>query len=229
MNQSFGYLPQNERKKILLICDDIRVHSGVATIARELVINTAQHFNWVNVGGAINHPEAGKRLDLSADTNTNTGLTDSSVTLYPSILYKGYLDLVLYNEDTDKHKIIDFKTSTRGWNADTKKDEGKQFQLLFYKEYYSKQYNVDKDNIDVEFIILKRKIWEESEFPQSRIQEFAPPDGKIKMNRAMGSMGNFIEQCFNNDGSFKDTNHPITPNKNCQWCPFNNNKELCNK
>ena len=89
MNQSFGYLPQNERKKILLICDDIRVHSGVATIARELVINTAQHFNWVNVGGAINHPEAGKRLDLSADTNTNTGLTDSSVTLYPS---NGYGD-----------------------------------------------------------------------------------------------------------------------------------------
>jgi hypothetical protein len=56
MNQSFGYLPQNERKKILLICDDIRVHSGVATVARELVINTAQHFNWVNVGGAIQSP-----------------------------------------------------------------------------------------------------------------------------------------------------------------------------
>jgi glycosyltransferase involved in cell wall biosynthesis len=89
MNQSFGYLPQNERKKILLICDDIRVHSGVATVARELVVNTAQHFNWVNVGGAINHPEVGKRLDLSADTNTNTGLTDSSIILYPS---NGYGD-----------------------------------------------------------------------------------------------------------------------------------------
>jgi glycosyltransferase involved in cell wall biosynthesis len=89
MNQSFGYLPQNERKKILLICDDIRVHSGVATVARELVINTAQHFNWVNVGGAINHPEAGKRLDLSADTNANTGLTDASVILYPN---NGYGD-----------------------------------------------------------------------------------------------------------------------------------------
>jgi glycosyltransferase involved in cell wall biosynthesis len=89
MNQSFGYLPQNERKKILLICDDIRVHSGVATVARELVINTAQHFNWVNVGGAINHPEAGKRLDLSADTNINAGIDDSSVVLYPS---NGYGD-----------------------------------------------------------------------------------------------------------------------------------------
>jgi len=95
MNQSFGYLPQNERKKILLICDDIRVHSGVATVARELVVNTAQHFNWVNVGGAINHPEAGKRLDLSADTNANTRLTDSSVILYPT---NGYGDARLIRQ-----------------------------------------------------------------------------------------------------------------------------------
>jgi glycosyltransferase involved in cell wall biosynthesis len=95
MNSSFAYLPQNERKKILLICDDIRVHSGVATIARELVLNTVQHFNWVNVGGAINHPEQGKRLDLSADTNTNTGLTDSSVVLYPT---NGYGDARLIRQ-----------------------------------------------------------------------------------------------------------------------------------
>jgi glycosyltransferase involved in cell wall biosynthesis len=95
MNSSFAYLPQNERKKILLLCDDIRVHSGVATVARELVLNTAQHFNWVNVGGAIQHPEAGKRLDLSEDTNKNTGLTDSSVTLYP---VNGYGDANLIRQ-----------------------------------------------------------------------------------------------------------------------------------
>jgi len=83
MNSSFKYLPQNERKKIMLICDDIRVHSGVATVARELVLNTAQHFNWVNVAGAIKHPEQGKRFDISQDTNSNTGLTDASVFLYP--------------------------------------------------------------------------------------------------------------------------------------------------
>ena len=83
MNSSFAYLPQNERKKIMLICDDIRVHSGVATVAREMVLNTAQHFNWVQIAGAINHPEKGKKLDISQDTNTNTGLTDSSVIMYP--------------------------------------------------------------------------------------------------------------------------------------------------
>ena len=48
MNSSFAYLPPDKRKKIMLICDDIRVHSGVATVAKEIVIHTAQHFNWVN-------------------------------------------------------------------------------------------------------------------------------------------------------------------------------------
>ena len=89
MNNSFAYLPQEERKKILLICDDIRVHSGVATVAREIVIHTCQHFNWVNIGGSINHPEVGKRLDLSQSTNETKGITDSSVIIYPANEYGG--------------------------------------------------------------------------------------------------------------------------------------------
>ena len=89
MNNSFAYLPPEERKKILLICDDIRVHSGVATVAREIVIHTCQHFNWVNIGGSINHPEVGKRLDLSQSTNETKGITDSSVIVYPAHEYGG--------------------------------------------------------------------------------------------------------------------------------------------
>jgi glycosyltransferase involved in cell wall biosynthesis len=83
MKEKFKFLPQNERKKIMLICDDIRVHSGVATVAREIVINTAHHFNWVNIAGAINHPEKGKRFDISADTSKNAEIEDASVFLYP--------------------------------------------------------------------------------------------------------------------------------------------------
>ena len=92
MNSSFAYLPPEKRKKILLICDDIRVHSGIATVAREVVLHTSQHFNWVNIGGAIQHPDAGKRFDLSQDTNVNSGLKDSSVILYP---VNGYGDPTL--------------------------------------------------------------------------------------------------------------------------------------
>jgi hypothetical protein len=89
MDSQFMYLPPEKRKKILLITDDIRVHSGVGTIGREIVLHTAQHFNWVNIGGSIKHPEVGKRLDLSQSTNESTGLTDASVFLYPTDGYGG--------------------------------------------------------------------------------------------------------------------------------------------
>ena len=84
MNKSFKYIPQKDRKKILLICDDIRVHSGVATVAKEIVMETAHHFNWAQIAGAIQHPEAGKRVDLSQDTNKIAGIKDSFVVQYPS-------------------------------------------------------------------------------------------------------------------------------------------------
>jgi glycosyltransferase involved in cell wall biosynthesis len=78
-----NYVPREKRKKILLICDDIRMTSGVSTVAREIVIGTAHHFNWVNVGGAIKHPDIGKKLDLNDATNTVAEIPDSSVYIYP--------------------------------------------------------------------------------------------------------------------------------------------------
>jgi glycosyltransferase involved in cell wall biosynthesis len=78
-----GYIPKDQRKKILLLCDDIRMHSGIATMAREIVIGTAHHYNWVNLAGAIQHPDQGKKFDICEDTNQTAGITDSSVYLYP--------------------------------------------------------------------------------------------------------------------------------------------------
>ena len=60
------------------------MHSGVATVAKEIVLHTCQHFNWVQLAGAIKHPDAGKRFDLSADTNKEAGIDDSSVFIYPT-------------------------------------------------------------------------------------------------------------------------------------------------
>jgi hypothetical protein len=83
MNTIEGYIPQANRKKILLICDDIRAFSGVSTVAKEIVLNTAHHYNWVNIAGSINHPDKGKRFDVSHETNTLLNIDDSSVFLYP--------------------------------------------------------------------------------------------------------------------------------------------------
>ena len=42
-------------------------------------------------------------------------------------------------------------------------------------------------------------------------------------------MTQFIEECFELTGEYKPVAHKINPNKNCQYCPFNDNKELCMK
>jgi glycosyltransferase involved in cell wall biosynthesis len=145
MNSSFNYLPQNERKKIMLICDDIRVHSGVATVARELVLNTAQHFNWVNIAGAINHPEKGKRFDISTDTNTNTGLTDASVFLYPVDGY-GNPDLIRQLIAVEKPDAIMLITDPRyfEWLFQIENEIRKEMPIIYlniWDDYPAPLYN----------------------------------------------------------------------------------------
>ena len=78
-----GYIPKEERKNILLLCDDIRLHSGIGTMAKEIVLNTSHHFNWVNLGAAIKHPEQGKSFDLSSQVNEIIGIPDSDVKVIP--------------------------------------------------------------------------------------------------------------------------------------------------
>lgn len=109
-----GYIPQSERKKILFLCDDIRMTSGISTMAREIVLGTAHRFNWVNVGGAINHPDQGKKLDISSDTNKISGINDSSVFIYPINGY-GSPELIRQLIDIEKPDAIFFFTDPRYW------------------------------------------------------------------------------------------------------------------
>lgn len=114
MKDKFRYLEQKDRKNILLLCDDIRMHSGIATMAREFVIGTAHHFNWLNVGAAIQHPEIGKVLDLSADINKTTGLEDADVKVLPN---NGYGDAQLVRKLLKQRKFdaIFIFTDPRYW------------------------------------------------------------------------------------------------------------------
>ena len=145
------------------------------------------------------------------------------------VKYMGYLDIVLYNETLDTFKIIDIKTSTKGWNKWAKKDESKQFQLILYKHFFSKQYNIPIEKIDIEFFIVRRKVYVDGDYPQKRVQQFYPASGKVKLNKAKNNLNEFINKAFNLDGSYKDTIFPAKPSKwNCTFCPFKDNMELCN-
>lgn len=114
MKEKFRYVKKEDRKKILLLCDDIRMHSGIATMAREIVTGTSHHFNWINLGAAINHPEAGKKFDISANVNKLHGIEDSYVRVFPS---NGYGDAMQIRAliSQEKPDAIFIFTDPRYW------------------------------------------------------------------------------------------------------------------
>lgn len=110
-----GYIPKEERKNILLLCDDIRMHSGVATMAREFVVGTAHKYNWFNVGAAVKHPEQGKILDISEDVNKNTGIEDADVKVMPNSGY-GNTTLIRQLRQQFNFDAIFIFTDPRYWD-----------------------------------------------------------------------------------------------------------------
>ena len=133
----------------------------------------------------------------------------------------GYLDIVLKSKITNKIKIIDIKTSTQGWNKWMKMDKNKTQQLLLYKEFYSRQYNHPVKEIDIEYFIVKRKLWENADFPQKRVQLFVPASGTPSMNKMKRSLETFVNNAFDEEGGYKTDKLFATPSKKaCRWCEF---------
>lgn len=137
------------------------------------------------------------------------------------INFIGFIDLVVRDTFNDRYKIIDFKTSTKGWSSYQKKDQVKNSQILLYKKFYSEAIGVSQDKIDVEFIILKRKIPSDTEYPIPRISKHIPSDGKRSINRAWDGFMEFIDTVFDTDGNRKaDIVYIKKPSKLCEWCDF---------
>lgn len=102
------------KKKILLLSDDLRMNSGIATVSRDMVLSTVDKYDWIQVAAAIEHPEKGRLVDVSEDTRKVTGVEDASVKLIP---YSGYGDPFLIREimEVEKPDAILHFTDPRFW------------------------------------------------------------------------------------------------------------------
>ena len=70
------------KKKILLMSDDLRMHSGVATVSKDIVFESLNEYDWVQIGGAIKHPEVGKIIDMSKGLD-EFGIKNGYLKIYP--------------------------------------------------------------------------------------------------------------------------------------------------
>ena len=76
-----------KKKKILLLSDDLRMSSGVGTMSKEIVMGTIDKYDWVQIAGAIKHPEEGKAIDMNQTMIEETGVTDAYLKIYPTSGY----------------------------------------------------------------------------------------------------------------------------------------------
>ena len=102
------------KKKILLLADDFRLPSGIGTISREIILKTVHHYDWVQLGAALDHPEHGKGQDVSQSVAQETGVTDADVKVIP---WTGYGDrnILFAILNQEKPDVILHFTDPRYW------------------------------------------------------------------------------------------------------------------
>ena len=105
---------KRNKKKILLLSDDLRMSSGVGTMSREIVMGTIDKYDWVQVGGAIKHPDQGKIFDLCDSMKEDTGVKDAYLKIYPIDGY-GNPEIVRELMEIEKPDAILIYTDPRFW------------------------------------------------------------------------------------------------------------------
>jgi glycosyltransferase involved in cell wall biosynthesis len=121
------------KKKILLLSDDLRMTSGIATMSKELVLGTIHKYDWVQLGAAIHHPEIGKIVDVNDDVREKTGVEDASLKIYTS---NGYGDIHTLRKiiDIEKPDAILHFTDPHYWQwlYDNEHEIRQQVPILYY-------------------------------------------------------------------------------------------------
>ena len=121
------------KKKIMLFSDDLRMSSGIGTMSKEFVLGTCHHFDWVQVGGAIKHPEAGKVVNMDQTVRDETGVKDAKLTIYPISGY-GSQELLRELWVREKPDAIMHYTDPRFWRwlYDMEHEIRQQMPIFYY-------------------------------------------------------------------------------------------------
>jgi len=92
--------------------------------------------------------------------------------------FKGFIDLVIKTPD-GKYHVIDWKTCSWGWDMKKKSDPMVVYQLSYYKNFFAKKHNIDPDDIETYFALLKRTA------KKNNIEIFKVTNGKKRLANAM--------------------------------------------
>ena len=154
---------ENKKKKVIIFSDDLRMSSGVGTMTRERVMGTLSEYDWIQVGGAIKHPDAGKVVGMNNVVRKETGVEDANLKIFP---VNGYGDpkILRYLLKNEKPDAIMIYTDPRFWTwlYQMEHEIRQEIPILYYniwddlpypmwnREYY--------DSVDSLFNISKQTV-----------------------------------------------------------------------
>ena len=122
-----------KKKKILLLSDDIRMHSGIANVSRDFVFGTVDKYDWVQLGAAVKHPQERQFFDISNDVRTKTGVDDAYVKIYANSGY-GNPQILRSLIDSEKPDAILHFTDPRfwGWLYNMEHELRQNIPIMYY-------------------------------------------------------------------------------------------------
>jgi hypothetical protein len=181
-----------KKKKILLLSDDLRMHSGVATMSRELVLGTLHHYDWVQIAGAIKHPDQGKIVDMKDACDKLSGRSDNYLKLYP---VDGYGDEeVLYQiMALEKPDAIMHFTDPRFWGW---------------------LYNIEHQ-IRSKIPLTYLTIWDDLPYPMWNKPFYQSCDSLFSISKQTHNINKWVlgpENCTSIDGDFDSNGNLIKEN-----------------
>ena len=181
------------KKKILLLSDDLRMTSGVGTMSKQFVLGTLHKYDWVQIGAAIKHPEAGKRIDMNESVRNQTGIDDANLVIYPSSGY-GNQELLRTIMNTEKPNAILHYTDPRFWRwlYEMEHEIRQEIPIFYYNiwddwpaPHYNEFYyessdlimNISKQTVAIVREVAKKKPrtdWDCTYLPHGVSEEFYP-------------------------------------------------------
>jgi len=72
-----------------------------------------------------------------------------------NIDFKGYIDAVVKTTD-GKYHIVDWKTTSWGWDKRRRSDPLVTYQLTLYKHFFCKKHDIEPKDVETHFALLKR-------------------------------------------------------------------------
>ena len=207
------------KKKILLLSDDLRMSSGVGTMSKEFVLGTVHKYDWVQLGGAIKHPESGKRVMMDEVTREETGVEDAKLTIYPTNGY-GNPEILRQLLDFEKPDAILHYTDPRFWRwlYEMEHEIRQEIPIFYYNiwdDWPAPKYNeLFYESCDLIMNISKQTVsivkdvwtsnppedWQVTYLPHGVSEKFFKPISKF--NKEYDKIKSFRKQYVDDDVEF---------------------------